>query len=101
MTGGYTSNYYIQTQTESFNSLTSLGRGYTGDSGGGAYDSMGRTLGIIVAGTTGTQFSGQTTILRFDTPEVASFISSTIPSPGAGMLLLSGSVFAAMRRRRE
>lgn len=97
---GFSSEYYVNAGVRSINQANLLGRGLIGDSGGGVYDSLGRTVGIITAGTNGTQFVGDTTILRFDNPGISSFIASTIPSPSAGAVLLGAALMTGARRRR-
>ena len=99
LTSGFNPALYFDTIVVPSDSRPILGRGYTGDSGGGVYDSLGRTLGIIVAGTNNLQHSGSSTVLRFDNPEVMAFIQTTIPSPAASSLLVLGGLLASRRRR--
>ena len=97
---GYNPAYYIDARVGSSSSQSLLGRGLSGDSGGAVFDMQGRTIGIISAGTNGGQFAGSTTILRFDNPEISSFISSNIPTPSSAALLGLAATAMGMRRRR-
>jgi hypothetical protein len=99
MSGSYSPTFYSQARMLSSLPITLNGRAMSGDSGGGWYNSSGQLVGMTVAGTLGT-LEGQSTYLRFDNPDVQNWITTTIPSPGAGMLMgLAGMVFGARRRR--
>ena len=101
LASGYNPAYYIDALVNPSSSQSLLGRGLTGDSGGAVFDLQGRTVGLMVATTNGGQFSGATTILRFDNPEISSFISSNIPTPSSAALLGLAATAIGVRRRRE
>jgi len=98
---GYNPEYYVGALVNPSSSQSLLGRGLIGDSGGAVFDMQGRTVGLMVATTNGGQFFGATTILRFDNPEISSFISSNIPTPSSAALLGLTATAMGMRRRRE
>jgi len=98
----YAADIYNQAICVPENSLPGLGRASSGDSGGTVFNiSNGRTAGMIVAGTNGTNLNGVGIFLDFSTLSFQSeFQSVTIPSPGAlGLLGLAG-ITASFRRRR-
>jgi hypothetical protein len=99
MSGSYSATFYRQTQFESDLPYALNGRGMSGDSGGGWYNSQGQLVGMNVAATLGTGPGGQTTYLRFDNSDVHTWISTTIPAPSTALVGLTAMAFAARRRR--
>jgi uncharacterized protein (TIGR03382 family) len=99
ITNGYSPVFYNQTDFSPSYANALNGRGMSGDSGGGWYNSQGHLIGMNVAGTLGTGTIGQTTYLRFDNPDIQNWISTTVPAPGTAVLGLAAMVFAARRRR--
>jgi MYXO-CTERM domain-containing protein len=100
---GFNSEIYKQGIALSGNQLAGLGRITSGYSGGLVVNSLGQTVGMVVAGSLGTQFNGVSVFQSFwnDPVFMGQFneLSTAVPSPGALSLLgLAGA--AGARRRR-
>jgi hypothetical protein len=99
---GFNPDIFKQGLALSFNTLPGLGRIYTLDSGCLVADSLGRIVGMGVAGSVGTSFDGVSIFQSFgdDPVFMAQFNELTVPSPGA-FAVLGAAMLVGIRGRRR
>jgi len=100
---GFNPEFFKQGIANSANQLAGLGRIYTLDSGCLVADSLGRIVGMGVAGSVGTGFNGVSVFQSFgdDPVFMAQFNELTVPSPGAFAVLGAAMLVGSRGRRRS
>jgi uncharacterized protein (TIGR03382 family) len=96
----YGSNQWYNYTFFGDNAVAANGKGLSGDSGGGVYNSLGQLVGINFGQSGNNALVGTTSYLDLSQPDVLNWVqSNTIPTPAALTLLGLGALVGSRRRR--